>query len=87
MQEQALGNTAQVQMEGDKAVLVLERQPPLHKTKLVQMVNQDEVYNYKRALVLPLSCLEDHTFVPDERSLDLGQGRALVSGSQKNGLC
>ena len=55
MQEQALENTPQAQMDGDKAISMLNRQPPISKIAPVQMVNQDKVYNDERNLahVLP----------------------------------
>ena len=59
MQEQALGNAPQVQMDEDKAILVLDRQPPLPKMALVQIVNQDDMYNDERVLVPILPYLED----------------------------
>ena len=65
MQEQALVNDTQVQMDRDKAIPILERQPPLPKTTLVRIVNQDEVYNDERALALVLPYSEDQTFIPD----------------------
>ena len=45
MTEKALGNSPQAQIDGNKAILVLDRQPPLLKIALVQTVNQDKVYN------------------------------------------
>ena len=51
MQEQALRNAPQAQMNGDKAIPMLDRQPPLPKTAPLQVVNQDKVYNNERTLV------------------------------------
>ena len=77
MREQALGNAPQTHVDGDKSILVLERQPPLSKITLVCFVIQDKVYNDERALVSILAYGKDQAYVPDEGSLDLGQGLML----------
>ena len=79
MQEQALGNTPQAQMDGDKAILVLDRQPLLWKTVPVQIVNQDEVYNKERALV-PISPFTTVRIKPTYQMRDL-----QISWSRTNG--
>ena len=72
MQEQALGNAPLVQMDGDKAMLILNRQPPLPKTTPIHFVNQDKIYNDERALVLVSPYIEEQAYIPKEGSLDLG---------------
>ena len=59
-------------MDGDKAILVLDRQPPLPKTTPVKIVNQDKIYNDERALVPALSYKEEQAYILDEGLLDLG---------------
>ena len=59
-------------MDGDKAIPVLDRQPPLPKTAPVRIVNHDETYNDKRALVPAMTYLEEPAYIPEEGSLDLG---------------
>ena len=61
-------------MDGDKVILVLNRQPPLPKIAPVQIVNQEKIYNDERALV-PLSpYVEEQAYIPKEGSSNLGGG-------------
>ena len=59
-------------MDGDKAIPVLDRQPPLPKTTPVRIVNHDKTYNDERALVPTTSYLKEPTYIPEEGSLELG---------------
>ena len=61
-------------MDGDRAILVLNRQPPLPKIALVRIVNHDKTYNDERALVVVTSYLEESAYIPKEGLLDIGQG-------------
>ena len=61
-------------MDGDKAIPVLDRQPPLSKIASVRIVNHDKTYNDERALVPITTYLEEATYIPEEGLLDLGQG-------------
>ena len=65
-------------MDGDKAIPILDRQPPLPKIAPVQIVNQDKIYNDERALVPILSYKEEPTYILDEGLLDLGQGLMVI---------
>ena len=60
-------------MDGDKAFQVLNRQPPLAKFVLVQIINHDKAYNDGSALVLVSPYIEEQTYILEEGSLDLGQ--------------
>ena len=50
MREHALRNAPKMQVDRDKVILVLDRQPPLPKIAPIRFVNQDKVYNDERAL-------------------------------------
>ena len=78
LQEQALANAPRDQMDGDQAIPVLDRQPPLPKTTPVRIVNHDKMYNDERALVPFTSYLEEPTYIPKEGLLDLGWGPPLT---------
>ena len=65
-------------MDGDRAILVLYRQPPLSKTAPVRIVNHDKTYNDEQALVSITSYLEEQTYIPEEGSLDLGWGPTVT---------
>ena len=59
-------------MDGDSAIPILDRQPPLPKITPVQIVNHDKTYNDERALVLVTSYLDEPAHITEEGSLDLG---------------
>ena len=61
-----MGNAANVGLEGDRALPVLDRQPPLPKTALVRIISHEDEANQERALVpnMPYS---------EEQSLMLGE--------------
>ena len=61
-------------MDGDKAIPVLDRQPPLPKTAPVRIVNHDKTYSDEQALILVTTYLEEPPYIPKEGLLDLGQG-------------
>ena len=46
-----MGGMPNMGQEGERHVLVLDRQPPLLKTSLVRIIGQDEDFNQERALV------------------------------------
>ena len=46
-----MGGMPNVGQEGERPVLVLDRQPPLPKTAPVGIIGQDEDLNQERALV------------------------------------
>ena len=48
---QAMGNAANVGAEGDRALPVLDRQPPLPNTAPVRIINREDGDNQERALV------------------------------------
>ena len=58
-------------MDGDRAILVLDRQPPLPKTTPITIVNHDKTYNDKWGLVPFTSYLDEPAYIPEEGSLDL----------------
>ena len=62
LQEQALANNPRAQMDGDKAILVLDRQPPLSKVAPVRKVNHNKTYNDERALVPVMTYLEEQPY-------------------------
>ena len=74
LQGQALANAPRGQVDGDKAIQVLDRQPPLSKIAPARIVNHDKTCNEERALVPITTYLEEPTYIPEEGSLDLGQG-------------
>ena len=59
-------------MDGDKAIPVLDRQPPLPKIAPLRIVNHDKTYNDEQTLVLVTSYLEEPTYIPKEGLSDLG---------------
>ena len=65
-------------MDGDKAILVLDRQPPLPKIAPVHIVIHDKMYNDERALVPVTSYLEEPAYIPEEGLLDLNQGPTMT---------
>ena len=65
-------------MDGDKAIPVLDMQPPLPKIALVRIVNHDETYNDEQELVPITSYLEEPTYIPEQGLLDLGQGPTVT---------
>ena len=75
---QALANTRRVQVVGDKAIPVLDRQPPLPKTAPKRMVNHDEKYNEEQALVPITTYLEEPTYTLEEGSSEIGRGPTVT---------
>ena len=61
-------------MDGDKAIPVLDRQPPRPKTVPMRIVNHDKTYNDKWALVPITTYLEEPAYIPEEGSSNLGRG-------------
>ena len=72
LQEQALANAPRAQMDGDKAIPVLDRQPPLPKIAPVRIVNHDKTYHDERDLVPIMTFLEEPTYIPEEGLLNIG---------------
>ena len=60
-------------MDGDKAILVLDRHPPLPKTAPIRMVNHDEQCNEEQALVPITTYLEEPTYKLEEGSSEIGR--------------
>ena len=69
-----MANAPRVQVDGDKAIPVLDRQPLLPKTAPVRMVNHDETCNEERALVQIMTSLEEPIYIPKEGSSEIGKG-------------
>ena len=59
-------------MDGDWAIPVLDRQPPLPKTTIICFVNQDKVYNDERDLVPVSPYLEEQAYILEEGLSNLG---------------
>ena len=79
LQEQAIANAPRAHMDGDQAILVLERQPPLPKiTPVLRIVNHKKLYNDEQVLVPVTSYLEELAYIPKEGSLDLDQGPTVT---------
>ena len=57
-------------MDGDRAIPILDRQPPLPKIAPMRIVNHDKMYNDERALV-PITSYRS-------RSINLHTGRRIV---------
>ena len=72
LQEQALTNAPRAQMDGDWAILILDRQPPLPKTTSVRIVNHDKMYNDKKGLVPVLPYLDEPAYISKEGLSNLG---------------
>ena len=78
LQGQALANAPRVQVDGDKAIPVLDRQPPLQKTTPVRMVNHDETCNEEQALVPITTYLEEPTYTLEEGPSEIGRGPTIT---------
>ena len=78
LQGQALANAPRVQVDGDKAFPVLDRQPPLPKTTPVRMVSHDETCNEEQALVPITTYLEEPTYTPKEGPSNIDRGPTVT---------
>ena len=65
-------------MDGDKAIPVLDRQPPLPKIAPVRIVNHGNTYNEKWALVPTTTYLEELAHTPEEGSSKIGRGPTVT---------
>ena len=65
LQKQALANAPRAQMDEDKAIPILDRQPPLPKTTPVRIMNHDKTYNDEWALVPVTTYLEEIAYIPE----------------------
>ena len=65
-------------MDGDKAILVLDRQPPLPKNAPMRIVNHVKTYNDEWALVPITTYLEEPVYILEEGSSNLGQGPTVT---------
>ena len=76
-------------MDGDKAILILDRQPPLPKIVPVRVVNHNKTYNDERALVPIMTYLDEPAYIPEEGLSDLGQGPTMTfqDGQYSMDLC
>ena len=59
-------------MDGDRAILILDRQPPLPNTTPIRILNHDKTYNDEWALVPITSYLDELVYIREEGLLDLG---------------
>ena len=69
-----MANAPRAQMDRDRAIPILDRQPPLPKTALMRILNHNKKYNDERELVQVTSYLEEPTYIPEEGFLDPNQG-------------
>ena len=53
-------------MDGDRAIPILDRQPPLPKITPIRIVNHNKTYNDEQALVLVTSYLDEPTYIHEE---------------------
>ena len=69
-----MGNRIKGPIEGDKAVLVLDRQPSLTKAVFVRIINQEEEeFNMERANVLVMQYADDQMSLPSNIILIFGE--------------
>ena len=65
-----MGNVANVGAEGDRALPVLDRQPPLPNTAPVRIINREDGDNQERALVPVMPYSEEQSAMFSEESLE-----------------
>ena len=53
-------------MDGNWAIPIFDRQPPLPKIAPVRIVNHDKTYNDEREFVLVSSYIEGQAYIPEE---------------------
>ena len=65
-----MGNVVQVQMEGDRAMPILDKLPPLPKIDPLIIVGQEDEYNVERALVLVVPYANNQMSLHDKETSD-----------------
>ena len=81
--QQAMRNIVKGLIEGDKARLVLDRQPPLPKAAFVRIINQNkEEFNMERAIVQVMPNADNQMSLPSEEVFDPWGERALIVSFQ-----
>ena len=71
-------NSSIAQMEGDKAMTMLDRQPHLLKIALMSKLSQEDEFNMERDSVPVIPYADGHMCLPSEGTFDPWRERELL---------